>query len=63
MLGFDGVKTPSLLGVAATAPYFHDGSAPDLRAVLDAARTGFMGNTSSLDESEMAALETFLRSL
>ena len=63
MLGFDGVKTPSLLGVAATAPYFHDGSAPTLRAVLDAARFGVMGNTSSLDEAEMAALEVFLRSL
>lgn len=63
MLGFDGVKTPSLLGVVATAPYFHDGSAPDLASVLLVARTGLMGNTSTLDEVEMAALEAFLRSL
>lgn len=28
-------RTPSLRGVALTAPYFHDGRAPDLAAVLD----------------------------
>lgn len=63
MFGFSGVKTPSLLGVAATPPYFHDGSAPTLRSVLDVARSGLMGNTSMLDESQMADLELYLRSL
>lgn len=63
MLGFQGVATPTLLGIAATAPYFHDGSAKTLRDVLLLARSGAMGNTSQLDEGEMAALEAFLRSL
>lgn len=64
MNGFNGVKTPSLLGVAATAPYFHDGSAPDLMSVLDRARTDLMmGDTSMLDDTEMKALEAFLLSL
>lgn len=63
MFGFNGVKTPSLLGVAATAPYFHDGSAPNLATVLVSARTGQMGDTSSLNDEEMAALEVFLKSL
>lgn len=63
MFGFEGVKTPSLLGIAATAPYLHDGSAPTLRAVLDAARGGGMGDTSGLSEAELADLEAFLRSL
>jgi len=30
----DGIKTPSLLGVFATAPYLHDGSAPTLESVF-----------------------------
>ena len=33
-LGAEGFKIPTLLGLHATAPYFHDGSAPDLEAVL-----------------------------
>jgi mono/diheme cytochrome c family protein/streptogramin lyase len=56
-------QTPSLIGVVATAPYFHDGSARNLRVVLDFARDGGMGNTGSLSESEMDALEAYLRSL
>ena len=57
------VKTPSLLGVAATPPYYHDGSAPTLRAVLEHARSGAMGNTALLTEYELTALEAYLRSL
>jgi YVTN family beta-propeller protein len=34
-LGGDGFKAPTLLGLHATAPYLHNGSAPDLRAVLE----------------------------
>ena len=63
MFGLDGVKTPSLLGVSATPPYLHDGSAPTLRAVLDASRGGEMGNTGNLSEEEMQALEAYLRTL
>jgi DNA-binding beta-propeller fold protein YncE/mono/diheme cytochrome c family protein len=63
MFGFQGVKTPSLLGVAVTAPYLHDGRAATLRDVLLLARGGAMGDTSSLSEAELDDLEAFLRSL
>ena len=63
MFGLDGVKTPSLIGIVATPPYLHDGSAPTLRAVLDAARDGSMGNTGALSDEEMDALEAYLRTL
>ncbi|CAN0525318.1 unnamed protein product, partial [Laminaria digitata] len=63
MFGFDGVKTPSLLGVAATAPYLHDGSMPDLRTLLEAMRGGAMGDTSSLSDAELDDLEAFLSSI
>jgi YVTN family beta-propeller protein len=33
--GADGFNVPSLLGIAYTAPYFHDGSAPTLADVFD----------------------------
>lgn len=56
-------QTPSLDGVVATPPYFHDGSAPTLRAVLERSRDGSMGNTGGLTEAEMKALEAYLRSL
>jgi cytochrome c peroxidase len=32
---WEGFDVPQLRGVAKTAPYFHDGSAPDLHALLD----------------------------
>jgi hypothetical protein len=59
---FAAIRVPALTGVAATAPYFHDGSAPTLRAVLERSRDGSMGDTSTLDEHELLALEAFLRS-
>jgi cytochrome c peroxidase len=34
-LDWEGFDIPQLRGVANTAPYFHDGSAPDLHALLD----------------------------
>ncbi len=58
-----GVDTPALVGIAATAPYLHDGRAPTLRSVLESSRDGEMGDTSMLSEAEMADLEAFLRSL
>lgn len=54
-------NTPVLSGVAATAPYLHDGSAPTLRDVLVRARNGQMGDTSMLSEREMHALEAYLK--
>jgi len=63
MFGFEGVKTPSLLGVAATAPYLHDGSMPDMRTLLEALRGGVMGNTGGLSDTELDDLEAFLSSI
>lgn len=54
--------TPSLLGIADSAPYLHDGSAATLRDVLDKTR-GTMGDISSLSESQTDALIAYLRSL
>ncbi|MCB9676468.1 MAG: c-type cytochrome [Alphaproteobacteria bacterium] len=61
--GVANLNTPGLQGVAATAPYLHDGSMATLRDVLEWARSGQMGNTSSLSDAEMDDLEAFLRSL
>lgn len=54
--------TPSLRGVADSAPYLHDGSAPTLRAALDRTR-GRMGHIEGLSEAEIDALIEFMRSL
>lgn len=61
MFGLAQVNVPGLQGVAATAPYLHDGSSQTLRDLLIRVRDGSMGNTSSLDERELLALETYLR--
>ena len=54
--------TPSLNGVADSAPYLHDGSAATLRDVLEQTR-GKMGDISSLSEADLDALVEYLRSL
>lgn len=59
----DPVQTPTLRGISASAPYFHDGSAPNLRVVVDRSRNGAMGDTSSLDDHELDALVAYLESL
>ncbi|MCB9680786.1 MAG: c-type cytochrome [Alphaproteobacteria bacterium] len=56
-------NTPSLRGIGGSAPYFHDGSALTLRAVLDRARDGSMGNTGALSDAELDDLEAYLRTL
>lgn len=62
VFGFDEpTNTPSLKGVGGTGPYLHDGSALTMRDVLIRARDGSMGDTSSLSEAELVALETYLR--
>ncbi len=66
-------KTPSLRGVADTAPYMHDGRFADLRAVVEfySTRRGarVIGHPTSLlqpldlDDTEIDDLVAFLRSL
>jgi len=63
LYGLAGVNTPTLLGISATAPYLHDGSAQTLRDVLVRSRDGSMGDTSMLSDAELRDLELFLRSL
>jgi mono/diheme cytochrome c family protein len=59
-----GLDTPSLQGLAHTAPYLHDGSAPTVRAVLvDRNSADQHGVTSHLSEDELVALEAFLLGL
>lgn len=59
--GMAAISVPALRGIAATAPYFHDGSALTLRDVLERSRDGSMGDTSLLTDEEMSALEAYLR--
>jgi DNA-binding beta-propeller fold protein YncE/mono/diheme cytochrome c family protein len=63
MFGLSSVRTRGLVGVASSAPYLHDGSAPDLGSLLERVRDGSMGDTSSLSAAEMADLRAYLESL
>ena len=63
MVGLAKVNTPGLVGINATAPYFHDGSAETLRDVLERADRVGMGHTEHLSAAEMDDLENYLRSL
>jgi mono/diheme cytochrome c family protein len=54
--------TPSLRFVSGTAPYFHDGRYPTLRALL-AGSNGTMGHTTGLSPHEIDALEAYLDTL
>jgi sugar lactone lactonase YvrE len=59
------MDTPSLLGIAASAPYFHDGSAATLDAVLRdrGAVHGMSEPARTLSDAEAADLIAFLESL
>ncbi len=58
------VDTPSLVGLAYSAPYYHDGSARTLRALLtDKAAVHGMGKTSQLDDAQIDDLIAYLESL
>ncbi|MFV8750442.1 c-type cytochrome [Nannocystaceae bacterium ST9] len=58
------VDTPSLVGLAYSAPYYHDGSARTLRALLtDKATVHGMGKTSQLDDAQIDDLIAYLESL
>ena len=56
--------TPSLIGLAASAPYFHDGSAATLEALLrDRGAVHGMGDASKLSEKQVSDLIAFLETL
>jgi cytochrome c peroxidase len=55
-------RTPPLLFVGSTAPYFHDGRYPTLEALL-ADNFDRMGQTSQLSRDDLRALAAFLRTL
>lgn len=58
------VDTPSLVGLAHTAPYYHDGSAIDLATLLDdRGSIHDMVDTSALTAEERRDLIAFLESL
>ena len=60
-----GFETPSLVGLAASAPYFHDGSASSLEAVLrDRGKVHGMADAAkALDARSLADLVAFLETL
>ena len=55
-------RTPPLLHVGATAPYFHDGRYATLEQLLDD-NLDRMGSTSQLSRDDLRALAAFLRTL
>ncbi len=57
-----GYRTPSLLFVGGTPPYFHDGSEPTLEALIEH-DDDHMGKTRQLDAEGRAALVAYLRTL
>ncbi len=63
LYGLQAVNTPALRGIAATAPYLHDGSMRTLEQLIDKLEDGSMGDTSSLSEAEKADLVAYLESL
>ncbi len=59
-----GIDTPTLHGLWLSPPYLHDGSAPDLRAVLRDRNTGDRhGKTTQLSDVQIADLVEYLLSL
>jgi mono/diheme cytochrome c family protein len=58
------VDTPSLIGLASSAPYFHDGSAATLEALLrDRGAVHGMAETSKLNDQQVNDLTAFLETL
>jgi cytochrome c peroxidase len=57
-------NTPSLVGVAQSGPYLHDGSAASLRELLTSGNAGDrMGRTSHLSSGDVDALVSYLETL
>lgn len=64
MLPHAGFDTPSLLGLARTAPYLHDGSATTLKArILTNKSLDQHGKTSKLSDAEVDDLVAYLKTL
>ena len=60
----DGIDTPTLRGLWATAPYLHDGSAATLRDVLTTANAaGSHSNLSALTSTQIDQLVEYLNQL
>jgi cytochrome c553 len=58
------VDTPALVGLAASAPYYHDGSATTLRALLyENGTIHGMGKVSHLSEDDIDSLVAYLETL
>ena len=56
--------TPSLIGLAASAPYFHDGSAATLEALLrDRGAVHGMAETAKMTDKQVADMTAFLETL
>jgi cytochrome c peroxidase len=56
--------TPSLIGLAASAPYYHDGSAVTLEALLrDRGAVHGMAETSKLSDAQVKDLTAYLETL
>ncbi len=54
--------TPSLVGVASSGPYMHDGRFKTLREAL-VATSGAMGTTKQLSDADLSALLSYLETL
>ncbi|MEM6992995.1 MAG: c-type cytochrome [Myxococcota bacterium] len=62
--GLEETDTPSLVGLAHTAPYYHDGSATDLYALLtDKGNVHDMADFSTLKGEQIGDLIAYLESL
>lgn len=60
----DEVDTPSLVGLAASAPYYHDGSAATLEALLrDNGSIHGMGNVAGLTDAQVSDLVQYMKTL
>lgn len=58
------IDTPSLIGLASSAPYYHDGSAVTLDALLrDAALVHGMADLEDLDDQQITDLAAYLETL
>lgn len=58
------VDTPSLVGLAGSAPYYHDGSAATLEALLlENGSVHAMGNPGALEGDQLGDLVAYLESL
>lgn len=63
LLGLPQAKTRSLVGIAASAPYLHDGRAATLKELLIMVRDGSMGSTAALSDAELDDLVRYLETL